>query len=164
MKYPVLILGAGPRMTTPIARSLYRQGIEVDVATFSSIEPRVWSRAVRNFWRIPDPDVSPSDFVSQLCDLIREHGHDMLIPGNDVALTAIVEHYDSFKDLLHVGCPPPAIVGRVLNKDLTLETARQCGVRVPRSVVVSNSAGLSEAARSLGFPIVLKPCEKKRRD
>jgi predicted ATP-grasp superfamily ATP-dependent carboligase len=164
MKHPVLILGAGPRMTTPIARSLSRQGITVDVATFSSIEPQVWSRAVRNFWRIPDPDVSPSDFVGQLCDRIREHGHDMLIPGNDVALTAIVEHYDSFKDLLHVGCPPPAIVGRVLDKHLTLETARQCGVPVPRSVVVFNSAALSEATRSLGFPIVLKPCEKKRRD
>jgi predicted ATP-grasp superfamily ATP-dependent carboligase len=164
MKHPVLILGAVPRMTTPIARSLYRQGIEVDVVTFSKLEPPVRSRAVRNFWRIPDPDVSPSDFVEALCGLIRKHRHDMLIPSNDVGLTAIVEHYDSFKDLLHVGCPPPAIVGRVLDKDLTLETARQCGVRIPRSVVVSNSAALPEAARSLGFPIVLKPSEKKRSD
>lgn len=164
MKRPVLILGASPRLTTPIARSLHRHGVAVDVATFSSIEAPILSHAIRNFWRVPNPDIAPSDFVNKVCQLIREHRHDMLIPGNDVALTAIVEYYDSFKDLLHVACPPPAIVDRVLNKHLTLETARQCGVRIPRSFVVSNSRDLSEAARSLGFPIVLKPSEKRRTD
>ena len=164
MKFPVLILGAAPRMTVPIARSLYEHGIDVDVATFSSVEPPPWSRAVRHFWRVPDPDMSPSDFVGAICQLIREHHHDMLIPANDVALTATVEHYDSFKDLLHVACPPPAIVDRVLNKELTLVTARRCGVRIPKSVVVSNSAALPEVARDLGYPFVLKPSVKKRSD
>ena len=164
MKCPVLILGAAPRITTAIARSLHRQGIAVDVATFSLVEPRVWSLATRNFWRVPDPDVAPSDFVSAICRLIREHRHDMLIPSNDVALTAIVEHYDSFKDLLHVACPPPPIVDRILNKNLTLETAQQCGIPVPRSFLVSNTAALSDVTRSLGFPFVLKPSEKKRND
>ena len=164
MNNPVLILGAAPRMTVPVARSLHRHGIAVDVVTFSKVEPQVWSRAIRNFWRVPDPDVSPEEFVGATCDLIRQHRHDMLIPANDVALTAIVEHYDSFQDLLHLACPSPAIVDRVLNKELTLETARQCGVRVPRSFLVANSAALSEVAQSVGFPIVLKPAEKKRTD
>ena len=164
MRSPVLILGASPRVAAPIARSLARHGVAVDVATFSPIEPPVWSRAIRNFWRVTDPDFDPSDFVDAICRLIREHGHDMLIPINDVALTAIVEHYDSFKDLLHVACPPPAVVGRVLNKSQTLETARQCGLRIPKSFEVSNSAALAEVARSLGFPMILKPSQKKRSD
>ena len=85
-------------------------------------------------------------------------------PAMTSALTAIVEHYDSFKDLLHVACPPPPIVDRILNKNLTLETAQQCGIPVPRSFLVSNTAALSDVTRSLGFPFVLKPSEKKRND
>ncbi len=159
-RYPVLILGAAPRMTVPIARALYRHGIVVDVATFSSVEHPVFSRAIRNFWRLPDPDVSSSEFCAALCQIICEHGHNMLIPANDVALTAIVEHYDRFNELLHVACPPPAIVRRILNKDLTLETARQCGIPIPRSIVVSDSAALSEESRNLNFPMSSSPAKK----
>ena len=164
MKRPVLILGAVPRMTTPIARSLHRHGIEVDVATFSSVEGQLWSRAIRNFWRVPDPDMGASAFVSALSQIIREHGHDLLIPANDVALTAVMEHYECLQQLLHVGCPPPFIVNQVLNKNLTLEIARQLGIRIPRSAVVCRSDELGVAARELGFPIVLKPSAKKRTD
>jgi predicted ATP-grasp superfamily ATP-dependent carboligase len=128
------------------------------------VERPVFSRAVRNFWRVPDPDVSPSEFSSALCQLIGEHRHDMLIPANDIALTATTENYDSFSERLHVACPSPLIVRRILNKDLTLETARQCGVRIPHSVTVSNSAALREAVQSLSLPIVLKPAEKRRSD
>lgn len=161
---PVLILGAAPRITVPVARSLHAHGIAVDVATFSVVEQQISSRSIRNFWRVPDPDVSPSEFSSALCRLIGEHRHDMLIPVNDIALTATVENYDVFCELLHVACPSPAIVGRILNKDLTLETAWQCGIGIPRSVTVSNSAGLRDAIQTLSLPIVLKPAEKRRSD
>ena len=161
---PVLILGAAPRITIPIARSLHAHGIPVDVATFSSVERQVFSHAIRNFWRVPDPDVSPSEFSAALCRLVGEYRHDMLIPANDIALTATVENYDSFSERLHVACPSPAIVRRILNKDLTLETARQCGVRIPRSITVSDSTELREAMQTLRLPLVLKPAEKRRSD
>ncbi len=161
---PVLILGAAARITVPIARSLHEHGIAVDVATFSAVERPPHSQAIRNFRRVPDPDVSPSGFSAALCGLVREYHHDMLIPGNDVALTAIIEHYDLFSELLHVACPSPAIVRRILNKDLTLEIAREYGIRVPGSVVIADSSALPEVIRKFGFPIVLKPAEKMRSD
>jgi hypothetical protein len=102
MRNPILILGMVPRITTPIARSLARHGIAVDVATFSDIERPVGSRSIRNFWR-----VLPLSFVDALAGMIREHCHDMLIPANDVALSAMFDHYNSFKNILHVACPPP---------------------------------------------------------
>ncbi|HZQ95052.1 MAG TPA: ATP-grasp domain-containing protein [Candidatus Sulfotelmatobacter sp.] len=164
MKRPVLILGMVPRITTPIARSLDRQGVAVDVATFSVIERPVGSRAIRNCWHVPDPGVSSSGFVDALRSLIREHRHDMLIPANDVALSAIVQHYGSFTELLHVACPPPEITKRVLDKNQTLAAAQQCGIRIPRSFIVHSSAELAEAGRKVSFPIVLKPSRKKPSD
>ncbi len=164
MKKPVLILGMVPRITTPVARSLARHGIPVDVATFSTIERQVGSRAIRNLWRVPDPDISSSGFVDAIRTLIRENHHDMVIPVNDHALSAIVEHYDSFKDLVHIACPPPEITRRVLDKNQTLEAARRCGMRIPRTFLVSSSAELLELPHNLSFPIVLKPSEKKPTD
>ena len=164
MKKPVLILGMVPRITTTVARSLALHGIPTDVATFSSIERNVGSRAIRNFWQVPNPDISSLDFVDAIRTLIRENHHGMLIPANDLALSATVEHYDSFKDLVHIACPPPEITRRVLDKGQTLEAARRCGMRIPRTFLVSSSAELSEIARDLNFPIVLKPSEKKPAD
>ena len=164
MKRPVLILGMVPRITTPVARSLAQHDIPVDVATFSAIEGQVGSRAIRNFWRVPDPDISSAAFVEAIQTLIRENHHDMLVPTNDLALSAIVKHYDSFNHLVHLACPPPEITSRVLDKNLTLETARRCGLRIPRTLLVSSPAELSQLAHNLSFPIVLKPSEKKSTD
>jgi predicted ATP-grasp superfamily ATP-dependent carboligase len=102
-------------------------------------------------------------FVTELRRFILEHGHDMLIPADDTALTAIIERYDDFKGLVHIACPPPGVTRLVLNKAATLEIAQQCGIRVPRTVIVSNSGQLSEYVDRFPFPWVLKPVEKESR-
>lgn len=162
LKHPVLILGWIPRIVVPIARSLHKNGVLVDVADFSS-QPRIPSRAIRDSIRIPHPDLARNEFVEQLSRFIQRGGHDMLIPADDQALTAITEHYDDFKDLLQIACPPPQVTRLVLNKASTLEIAQRCGIRVPRTRLVSHSAQLLELARDLPFPWVLKPAEKETR-
>ncbi len=87
----------------------------------------------------------------------------MLIPTDDQTLTAMTEHYDDFKGMLHIACPPPQITRLVLNKASTLEVARKCGIRVPNTTVVSNSAELSDLIRNVPFPWILKPAEKETR-
>jgi predicted ATP-grasp superfamily ATP-dependent carboligase len=134
----------------------------VDVADFAW-QPRIPSRAIREFRRIPRPDLARAEFVAQLSQFIRQGEHEMVIPTDDQTLTALTEHYDDFKDMVHIACPPPQIARRVLNKALTLEVAQKCGIRVPNTVVVSNSAQLYDLARSFPFPWVLKPVEKETR-
>jgi len=87
----------------------------------------------------------------------------MLIPTDDQTLTAVTEHYDDFKDLLHIACPPPPVTRLVLRKASTLEIAVKCGIRVPNTILVSNSAQFSELVRDFYFPWVLKPSEKETR-
>src|SRR5579871_6931908 len=101
MSRPVLILGFMPRIIVPIARSLKAHGVPVDVASFEPA-PRIPSRAICETRSIPHPDVDEHEFVSQLQAFIRERGHDMLIPADDWMLTAIVDHYDDFADLVQV--------------------------------------------------------------
>ena len=87
----------------------------------------------------------------------------MVFPADDQVLAAMMEHYDDFKNLTCFACPPPEITGRILNKAATLEIAQACGIRVPRTEVVSNSTQLSELVNTLPFPWVLKPTAKETR-
>jgi predicted ATP-grasp superfamily ATP-dependent carboligase len=164
MKVPVLLLGAVPRTTTAIARSLHARGIPVDVAATSSLEPRIPSRAIRYWTRLPAPDLAPGEFVDSLCTLIRKNGYDMLIPANDNALLAITRHYDETRKFVPLAAPPPHILNRVLDKSATLDIARSCGLRVPQTFTITDCAQLAQQASQLRFPVILKPGEKVRHE
>jgi predicted ATP-grasp superfamily ATP-dependent carboligase len=162
MNRPVLIAGFMPRIILPVARSLQRHGVPVDVVSFQSA-PRIPSNAIRESRNIPRPDVDRKEFVRQLRGFVKERGHDMLIPTDDWMLTAVVEHYDDLADLLQVGCPPPPITRLVLDKSATLAIAQRCGIEVPKTIVVSNSSQLQDLASSLPFPWILKPALRETR-
>jgi len=154
---PVLILGAAPRISVPVARSLHRHGIPVDIASLQPEEPSLRSRAVRNFHRLPALQHDPAAFTDALLSLIRKEQFDWILPASDPALAALSDLYDELRPLLHVGCPPPHAVQRVLNKSLTMEAAQRCGIRVPLTCSISTAAELDSAMPSLRFPVVVKP-------
>jgi predicted ATP-grasp superfamily ATP-dependent carboligase len=162
VKRPVLILGWIPRIILPIARSLHRHGVSVDVASFPGA-PRIRSRAVSQHRTIAEPQANGAEFVQQLRALITDRGHEVLIPTDDCMLTAISEHYRELADLLHIACPPPEITRLVLDKTATLKIAQDCGVQVPKTEIVSNSSQLHNLIDSFPFPWVLKPAEKETR-
>ena len=139
---------------------MHNHGVPVDVVTFASL-PRPASRSIREVRRVPCPDVDLAGFVSELRAFIRSGQHDMVIPTDDQTLTAITRTYDDFKDMTHIGCPPPGITNLVLNKHRTLEIATKCGIRVPHTILVSNSAELCHLVGKLLFPWVLKPSAKE---
>jgi protein-tyrosine-phosphatase/predicted ATP-grasp superfamily ATP-dependent carboligase len=155
-----LILGASPRVSIPMARSLQRAGIPVEIASFQPEEHDISSRAIRQFHRLPVRRQDPSAFTRALLALVREKQFDTVLPAGDPPLAALSDLYQELSPLVHVGCPPPRSVERVLNKSLTLEAARQCGIRVPFSCTVSSVEELESIAPQLRFPVVAKP-EKK---
>jgi predicted ATP-grasp superfamily ATP-dependent carboligase len=158
-KRPVVVLGAEPRITIPVARSLSQLGVPVFVASVSAADPVLHSRAIAGFFRLPSPMDSPRDFLNALSAKVRSTGADMLIPTTDGALEAISRHYDELKSLLSLACPPPAIVDRVLNKETTLKIAIRLGIRVPLEYAVSSRTS-SEVIRQIAFPVIAKPRQK----
>jgi protein-tyrosine-phosphatase/predicted ATP-grasp superfamily ATP-dependent carboligase len=156
---PVLILGASPRISVSIARSLHRHGIPVDIASFQPEEPDIHSRAVRQFHRLPTRQENPDGFTAAFLALVLDKQFDLILPAGDPALKALADLYDQL-GALHVGCPPPRSVQRVLNKSLTLETAQRCGIRVPFTCSIATIAELDAIEAQLRFPVVVKP-EKK---
>jgi predicted ATP-grasp superfamily ATP-dependent carboligase len=156
----VLILGASPRISIAIARSLHRRGVAVEIASFQPEEGVLRSRAVGAFHRLPDWRKNSNEFGAALLALVREGRFDLILPAGDPSLAALADLYDELSPLLHVGCPAAGAVERVLNKSLTLETARRCGIRVPFTCTIATVAELDTIAPQLRFPVVVKP-EKK---
>lgn len=157
---PVLILGDEPRIAVPIARSLARRGIPVDVAALSLHAPPLPSRAVRRFVRLPDPWQEPHVFIDLLADFIDAKGHDLLLPASDTALAAVSRYYGKLSARLRVGCPHPQVVRRVLDKVATLQAAEQCGINVPKTYRISGVTQLEAVRSELRFPMIVKPAEK----
>jgi predicted ATP-grasp superfamily ATP-dependent carboligase len=153
---PVFVLGIEPRITVPIARSLHRFGVPVFVAGISDADPVLHSRSIAGFFRLPSPVDSPNHFLNSLSAKVRATGADMLIPTTDGALCAISQHYDKLQPLLYVACPPPAVVDRVLNKEITLRIASDLGIRVPREYAVSTRTNV-DLIRQFTFPVIAKP-------
>ncbi len=159
----VLILGVEPRITVPVARSLWRQGIEVVVAGLSPHDPILGSRAIRKSVHLTAPESSARKFSEELAAFIRARHVDMLIPVTDGALSAISTCYEDLSRTVQVACPPPHIVRRVLNKEETLTAARANGIRVPREYALPQGREL-DALPSMDFPVVAKPREKTSRE
>lgn len=162
MKAPVLILGWIPRIVLTVARSLHRQGIPVDVAD-CVMGSAVHSRAVRHFFRLPYPNDAPLAFLKELREAIARGGYDLLIPADDVAIAALMEHYEDLSKVIRIACPAPEITRGVLNKPHTLEVAQCCGIRVPRTLMADHSGVLGELSEQFPLPWVLKPAEKEKR-
>ncbi|OLE14171.1 MAG: hypothetical protein AUG89_03130 [Acidobacteria bacterium 13_1_20CM_4_56_7] len=94
-----------------------------------------------------------------MLDLVRERQFDTILPAGDPALAALRDLYDELSPTVHVGCPPPAVVERVLNKSLTLEAAQKVGIRVPFTCTITADQ-LDSVAPQLRFPVVAKPAKK----
>jgi len=84
-----------------------------------------------------------------------------VIPTDDQMLLALTEHYHELKDRVHIACPPPEIAWKILDKGATLDVAQKCGLRIPNTRVISNSAQLFELTSCFAFPWVLKPARKE---
>lgn len=159
LRRPVLVLGWISRIVVAIARSLQKRGIPVDAATF--VPSIISSRAIREFRRIPHPNLDPAGFVAGIRDYVRQSGHDMLIPADDQALMAVTRYYSDLNSYVRLACPLPEVTSLVLDKALTLQVARECGIPIPRTKLISNSAELLESVSGMPLPWILKPSRKE---
>ena len=159
---PVLILGAEPRISVSIARSLQRRGIPVDVAALSRENSRLSSKAIRKFTYLPDNKNKAQAFIGSLARLIQSNHYSMLIPCSDTALTEVVRYYDRLESMVNVCSPKPEIIKRVLNKNDTLKLAQSCSIPIPDTYHISSISELRDLRQTMRYPLIAKPLSKRK--
>ncbi len=157
----VLILGAGPRLTLTIARSLKRRGVKVIVSPVSQAEDVIPSRAIDRFVTLPDNASGPDEFLQALLALIRSENIELIMPTGDGAMAILGQHYNALKNETRLGCPTPDVMEAVLNKEITLDAARRCGIPAPLSLPVADASEAKSASHKLTFPVIAKPTVRK---
>jgi protein-tyrosine-phosphatase/predicted ATP-grasp superfamily ATP-dependent carboligase len=156
----VIIVGAEPRKIVTVARSLHRAGVRCVVATPRGQPLRVSSRAFASIVRWRGDLAESAEMLSRLA---RSEGARWVVPTSDSSLQLVCAAYQELSRSCAVGCPPPAIVQRVLDKAITLATAERCGIPVPTSVTIARATELESALATMRFPIIAKPADKSRR-
>lgn len=128
----------------------------MDVAGHTPQPLTGFSRAVDKVWACPDPLTQTAKFIDWLASHCAAELYDLVIPVTERTLVPISRQRDALHSIT-IAMPDAQSLDVVLDKAKTMSLARELGVPVPGSVLVSTLQALEEAMATIRFPVVLKP-------
>ncbi|MGD9696548.1 MAG: hypothetical protein AB7V42_12945 [Thermoleophilia bacterium] len=154
---PAVILQASGPNSLGLIRSLGREGVPVIACDHDPRAIGLRSRYARP-WHTRDALTDPDGFIEDLLALGRtlpEKG--VLFATHDEAVNDIGPREDEVAEFFHRPWSPWATVSAIIDKSHQHAVARSIGFPVPATVEPTDLADALEAARSLRFPLILKP-------
>jgi predicted ATP-grasp superfamily ATP-dependent carboligase len=103
-----------------------------------------------------DPRTSIEAYAAEVERLLR-HEFDIVLPSTDASLIAISEQRERFSDRTLLGLPSKETVRQALDKVALLTFAAESDLAPPPSIVCVDAAGVRNAVRDLGPPVLIKP-------
>jgi predicted ATP-grasp superfamily ATP-dependent carboligase len=160
----ILILDAEHRQSLAAARSLGRAGLRVamgesltqyrETPPLPAFRSRYCSRSVV----LPSYTDDPDAYGAAVVDFVRETRTRVVLPAGDASCVTLIPRR---QELAELGCTlalaPDAAMAMAIEKDRTLEVARQLGIAYPKSLHIRSVEELAVAIDEFGFPFVLKP-------
>ena len=153
----VLITDGEERSALAACRALRSAGYEVDAVATRAPAAVHWSRSCSRRLRAPDPRTDRAGFIDSLGGFLAEWPYDVLLPGSDAALRAISEERDRLPDPVELGLPSHEVVVRCLSKAPLFEASDATELAAPRTEISSTLDEARQAAREIGFPVLVKP-------
>jgi predicted ATP-grasp superfamily ATP-dependent carboligase len=152
-----LVTDAGRGSAIAIIRSLGRAGWAVTAADSDARSPGFVSRHVDHNVVYPAPAAAPGGVVDVLCAAVRDQRVDLVIPVTDDVILPLVDVRQRFERACRLALPEPRALELAMNKDATLDLARELGIPAPRTEIVEREGDARRAADDIGWPVVLKP-------
>ncbi len=140
-----------------IARSLAPHG--VPVYGLSSTRGFPGNRS-RYCTYVPSPDslLEPAalhEFLLHFAD--RCGDGPILLPTRDHDIEFLLRHRATLEQKFRIPLAPTPVVEAAMNKDACFEIAARCGIALPRTFTVRDSAAIRELEGRLAFPVIVKP-------
>lgn len=150
---PCIVLGMETQIGLGIVRELGRAGIPVIGIAH---EPNAIGLASRYLLRglVVNPPRSP-ELTTAIRALGEEFGRCCLLTVSEANLAWLAQHRHSFGKV-HPVVPAQEKLALVLDKQQTLQAARNVGIDVPETIELASLAHAQSMAKSLMFPVVLK--------
>jgi predicted ATP-grasp superfamily ATP-dependent carboligase len=152
----VLITDGEGRASLAACRALRASGYAVDAVAATRPAVSHWSRSCSKRLTAPDPRLDLEAFADALAELLAAREYAVLLPGSDAALLAISAHRDRF-GAVRTGLPSHDVVKRCLSKTGLMQASEGSELSAPETRVCQSAAEAAEAAREIGFPVLVKP-------
>ncbi len=159
----ILVLDGNQNQAVAAVRSLTGAGHTVLVGDSTSWNKAGWSRFARETFQYPSPQRQAEAFASRIAQLAAAQPGTLVLPTLVLPMTeATTLSLSLHRERVFGagGCmvlPSHQQVLRAFDKQQTTELARSLGITVPRTMLVGNADEAERAARSLEYPVVLKP-------
>ena len=154
----VLVLDGNQNQAVAAVRSLASAGHTVLAGDSTSWNKAGWSRFAHGTFRYPSPQRRAQGFVSRIANLAAAEPGTLLLPMTEATTLSLSLRRDR---IFYVGgrmvLPSHELVLRAFDKQQTTELARSLGIAVPWTILVDNTEEAGRVARSLEYPVVLKP-------
>src|SRR5712691_8681229 len=153
----ILVTDAALGSAVATIRSLGRRGWRVIAADADARSPGLQSRYAADRLVYPHPLSAPGHTVAVLLHAAQHRAVDLIIPVSDAVILRLSEAREQFAGICQLALPEPGALAIVTDKRRTHELAERIGVPTPSGALVESPEDALSAARSLGWPVVLKP-------
>ena len=142
--------------TIAAVRCLGAQDYDVGVLYNSRLSAAVWSRYAARSFRMPRENDSAS-FLERLMDIGAKRPGQILLASSDETAWLYAENASTLSSRFIVHQPPVATFRRILDKSQLAAAAAKVGVATPPTWSAPEGQELAELARTLPYPILIKP-------
>ena len=153
---PVLLSSASAGGTIAAVRCLGAHGYDVGVLYNSRLSAAVWSRYAARSYRAPrENDSGP--FLERLAEIGAKRPGQILLASSDETAWLYAENATTLSRRFLLRQPPVETFRRILDKNRLAAAAAKVGVATPPTWSAPEGEILAELARSLPYPILIKP-------
>jgi predicted ATP-grasp superfamily ATP-dependent carboligase len=153
---PAVVLDGNQRSALTTVRSLGRHGIDVRVAEARAGSLAAASRFCKGTLVYPDPAASPEHFTTWLEELNARFPSTVLLPMTDVTVPLVLQAAPRLP-ALRLALPKLESYEAVSDKYQLFRLAREAGVRVPETAIITQATRGELQNRTFSYPVVVKP-------
>jgi predicted ATP-grasp superfamily ATP-dependent carboligase/glycosyltransferase involved in cell wall biosynthesis len=155
---PVVVL-SGHTMALGVVRALGEASVPVFVLHHDARDMAHVSRHVEAEFTVPPPHTREADFVEALLRHAERFRGAMLLPASDETTVAVSRHKAQLAAHYVVACTDWEVTRNFIEKRRTYDLAGKAGVATPKTLVPTTIDEAQEFARSIGFPLLIKPSQ-----
>ena len=152
-----IVLDGDRPASLAIVRSLGRRGIDVLVGSSRPGSLAARSRYASRAFVYPHPLGEAAEFRKALLDVVRGSEVDLTIPVSESTCVALAAGRDEFHGHSRLALSSSEALAAVLSRAGTRGLAGRLGIPAAPGIEVRSVAAGLEAAREMGFPVVVAP-------
>ncbi|HTO73775.1 MAG TPA: ATP-grasp domain-containing protein [Gemmatimonadales bacterium] len=153
----VLVTGADQHQGLAIIRGLGKAGIPVIACGSRTRSIGFRSRFATEHYTYTSPRQNKADFIRDILAIMDRTKPGLLIPGVESSLVVLDENRAEVERRAPLAAADSAALAVAVDKDATVRLAIRLGVPAPITVCCSTRAEALDQARTLRFPVAIKP-------